>query len=320
MEQILRNILQKYYYNINEPTSYSHKNLVFKHLLENYPDPGGDLIENWFQRQLPYLVYKPLKKKFFKNPIVSKRIDHIWNADLVENLKYHDNDGIRYLLVVIDNLSKFAWIRMLENKRGETVTNAFRDILETSGRQPEILGCDYGNEFTNHAFRDMLEEYGIANYLMYAPDKATIVERLNQTLKMRLYRYMYYNETFRFVTVLNNVLNNYNHSIHSTTKFRPDQVNEFNQRRVFRNLYKYKYREQEQQKFFEGDHVLIPDYINRDPTKMRMRFRRTKYKREIYTIAKVLYRSPRFKYVVQDPNRNVIRNTFYDNQLVKTLL
>ena len=54
-------------------------------------------------------------------------IAEIWAADLIDMQAFSkDNNGIKYLLTVIDMFSKFAWIVPLKRKTGQEVANAFR--------------------------------------------------------------------------------------------------------------------------------------------------------------------------------------------------
>ena len=54
-------------------------------------------------------------------------LDDQWAADLVETQNLaKENQGTRYLLTVIDVLSKYAWVRPLKNKTGESVVKSFR--------------------------------------------------------------------------------------------------------------------------------------------------------------------------------------------------
>lgn len=58
-------------------------------------------------------------------------IDETWQADLVDMQKYSDeNDGYKYLLTVIDNVSKFAWAIPLKNKTGPSLKTAFTSLFE----------------------------------------------------------------------------------------------------------------------------------------------------------------------------------------------
>ena len=50
------------------------------------------------------------------------------------------NNGFRYMLNVIDVFSKFAWSVPLKDKRGETVTEAFKLIVKSSDRLQSSYG------------------------------------------------------------------------------------------------------------------------------------------------------------------------------------
>ena len=57
-------------------------------------------------------------------------IDEIWGADLIDMQAFaKDNNGIKYLLTVIDIFSKFVWIVPLKRKTGQEVASAFSGIL-----------------------------------------------------------------------------------------------------------------------------------------------------------------------------------------------
>ena len=67
-------------------------------------------------------LHKPVKKKFSRCRVISKSIDEIWAADLVEMQQFSKwNNGYKYLLMIIDIFSKFGWIIPLKNKNGEIV-------------------------------------------------------------------------------------------------------------------------------------------------------------------------------------------------------
>ena len=43
--------------------------------------------------------------------------------------------GFRFLLCVIDIFSKYAWVVLLKDKKGITISNAFQKILKETNRQ-----------------------------------------------------------------------------------------------------------------------------------------------------------------------------------------
>ena len=73
-----------------------------------------------------------LQKLITRNvSVISNGIDKIWAADLVEMQTFSKwNKGVKYLLMVIDVFSKYAWIKPLKDKKTETVSKAFDDIFQ----------------------------------------------------------------------------------------------------------------------------------------------------------------------------------------------
>ena len=71
------------------------------------------------------------------------------------------NNGIKYLLTVIDIFSKFAWIIPLKRKTGQEVANAFSRILKE--RKPGKMWVDKGREFYNKDARRLVELYSTEN-------------------------------------------------------------------------------------------------------------------------------------------------------------
>ena len=53
------------------------------------------------------------------------------------------NKGYRYLLMVLDLFSKYGWIVPLKDKKGETVTEAFKTIFK-EGVSHNIFGLIRG--------------------------------------------------------------------------------------------------------------------------------------------------------------------------------
>ena len=74
-----------------------------------------------------------------------------------------ENDGVNYLLVVIDVLSKYLWVRPMKNKTTQSLLEAFDSIL-SKGRKPEKLRTDNGTEFLNISFQQYLKKKNIQFY------------------------------------------------------------------------------------------------------------------------------------------------------------
>ena len=113
-------------------------------------------------------------------------IDEQWAVDLIEVIniaKY--NRGYRYLLTVVDVLSKHAWVQPVKSKTGKAVTDAFEKILK-GRRKPINLQTDDDNK----TFQGLMKRKGIHHFSTSGDTKASVVERFNRTLKRRMYRYL----------------------------------------------------------------------------------------------------------------------------------
>ena len=65
-------------------------------------------------------------------------IDEIWTTDLIDmQSSSKDNNGIKYLLTVIDIFSKFFGIIPLKRKTKQEVADAFARIL----RNEDLVKC-----------------------------------------------------------------------------------------------------------------------------------------------------------------------------------
>ena len=89
-----------------------------------------------------------------------------------------DNNGIKYLLTVIDIFSKFIWIVPLKLKTGQEVLNAFSRILKEW--RPSKTWVDRGWEFYNKDVQKLIEPYSTEN-----EEKSCVIERFNRTVRKK---------------------------------------------------------------------------------------------------------------------------------------
>ena len=143
--------------------------------------------DDWAQN-LANELHKPVRKKFEKRKVIVSGIDDTWAADLVEMGKYEEwNEGIRYLLMVIDVFSKYGWIKPLENKEGLTTANAFHEIFSEE-RVPKKLWVDKGTEFWNKNMMALMNANGVKRYSTENKEKSMVVERWNRTIKEKIWK------------------------------------------------------------------------------------------------------------------------------------
>ena len=97
------------------------------------------------ERDLAYTLHKPRRRRFPTLPVIVGGLDDHWVADLVEVqplAKY--NRGIRYVLTVLDVLSKYAWVQTLKAKTGGVGPSLSQDFETRTSTQPVANGSRDG--------------------------------------------------------------------------------------------------------------------------------------------------------------------------------
>ena len=110
-------------------------------------------IKKWIQKQESYSLNKGLKRKFQRGRVVVEGIDDQFDIDLASLIYYADeNDGYKYLLVVIDIFSCYGWVEPLKDKTANEIVKAFDKVLQ-EGRIPKRLRSDSAKDFTSEKFQ-----------------------------------------------------------------------------------------------------------------------------------------------------------------------
>ena len=167
-------------------------------------------------------LHKPVKRKFRRRKVIVNNIDEVWSADLIEMQEFSNkNDGFRYMLNIIDVLSKYAWSIPLKNKKAETVLEGIKNVIQESGRSPEKIYVDQGGEFYNKIMDQWLKNNNIIRYSTYGEHKSCIVERFNRTLKTNMWKRFTSDNTRRWIDMLPELMKNYNNKVHTSIKMKP---------------------------------------------------------------------------------------------------
>lgn len=215
----------------------------------------------WLEGQDSYTLHKPLRRRYPRRFYDVYNIDDLWEADIIDMAAIKSyNDNYTYLLVVIDVLSKYAWVEKLFDKTCASVIKALENILNRSeGRRPIILQTDRGKEFVGVVTQSFLKKAKIGFRVARNPDvKAAVVERFNRTLKERIWRYFTYTKSKRYVDVLQNIVDSYNRSYHSGIKMQPCNVTLNNAIIARANLaHRYAHKNKRTPKYSIGDLVRI---------------------------------------------------------------
>ena len=201
-------------------------------------------------------LHKPIINKFNKRKVYSQFKDNIWGVDLADMQSLiRKNKGIKYLLCTIDLYSKYAFVIPIKDKKGISIVNAFNKIIKQSERKPNKIWVDQGVEFYNNVFKKWLSDNDIIMYSTYNEGKSVVAERFIRTLKNKLYKHMTVTGKNVYYDVLDDVVNKYNNTKHSTIKMKPIDVK--NNKRVYIDEHNEK-----DSKFKVGDRVRISKFKN----------------------------------------------------------
>ena len=263
-------------------------------------------------------LHKPVRKHFKKRRVISKHVDDIWAADLVDMQYYsRTNKGYKYILMVIDVFSKYGWAEPLKNKTGVEIIRAFAKIWDSKQKPPKYLWTDKGKEFDNKPFRDLLEKKKVHLYWTENEEKSSVVERWNRTIKSRMWKYFTKNRRGVYVDVLPSIIEKYNNTYHRAIKCTPSDARKpSNYEHVFNALYNNKNLNttslRPPPKFKIGDHVRI--------SKLKRKFEKgytANWTEEVFTIEKVQATIP-YTYKLKDTRNETIQGTFYEPELQLT--
>ena len=234
-------------------------------------------------------LHKPIIRKFNKRKVYSQFKDNIWEVDLsdMQSLS-RKNKGIKYLLCAIDLFSKYAFVIPLRDKKGISIVNAFNKI--------------------NNVFEKWLSDNDIIMYSPYNEGKSVVAERFIRTLKNKLYKYITATGKKVYYDVLDDVVNKYNNTKHSTVKMKPIDVGDNNKR-----VYIDEHNEKDS-RFKVGDRVRISKFKN-----IFAKGYAPNWSSEIFIVDKVNDTIP-YTYNLKNLNDEEIIGSFYDKELQNTIL
>ena len=149
--------------------------MVYKFFNERSKGSGVD------NKILAEELHKPIIKNFKRRKVYSSFKDNISGVDLADTTLISKlNKRIKYLLCVIDLFSRYAWDIGLKNKKGESIVEAFKKILDSSNRKPNKIWVDHGSEFYNNKFKGFLKENDTEIYSTYNEGKSVAAENFKE--------------------------------------------------------------------------------------------------------------------------------------------
>ena len=227
---------------------------------------------------------KPPRKNYETNKFVYKGIDDVWSSDLAvmtdHNVK--NNKGHKYILVIIDNFSKFLWTVPLKTKNAQNITDEFQNIIKTSKRTPKNLHTDRGTEYYNKNFNTLLKLNDINHYSTYDEKGSAISERVIRTIRNLLKKPVFEKGNSDWLSELSSITKTYNNTFHHSIKMTPIEASKKkNEDIVYFNLQDK--RKKKEPKFKLGDLVRTADI-----KKVFSKGDLTNWSNKLYTITQII--------------------------------
>lgn len=275
-------------------------------------------IKDFLNKRDEYVLHRPVFHKFPTNHVIVGGINDLHQGDLIDmgknSAKY--NDGVTFLLSIIDCFSKYGFVVPLKNKSGNEVLRGLVKVYENRDT-PNTFTTDGGKEFTNKLVQNWFKRNNVNFNIAKGLHKSQYVERFNRTIKGYLSRYMTLNNTYRYIDVLEQIVAGYNKRYHRATGYKPIDVNYKNAKSIFKRMYgtpnKW-FSSLKKPKFRLGEYVRISRYKG-----MFEKGYEENYTREIFQIDTVYNTDPR-QYKLKSLKGEKIQGRFYEKEMIRAEL
>jgi len=202
-------------------------------------------IKNFLDSQTTAQLHKVTIPR--QKSITATHINEGWQLDLVDYSKISkNNNGVKWLLVVVDIFSRYAFIEPMKNKTAEETAEAFEKIIN-SRNKPIYIFHDMGGEFKGK-FLKLVKENDIINIENRADYHRPlgIVDRFCKTFKTMISKLQTERGNTKYIDELQNIVNYYNNSSKSSiNKHTPteifsgrfnDEIKQINLQKIERNI------------------------------------------------------------------------------------
>ena len=287
--------------------AYTGQNAFFKAAKERDSTTKRSAVKKVLKASHSYTLHKPVRKPTKYRRIYSKSINYQFQIDLVDMSAYaKQNNGYKWIITCIDTFSKKLWALKLKNKTAAAVLKALKPLIERE--KPQKIETDDGGEFKNRKFQALLAKHKIDLFTVSSDRKCAIVERVNRTLKTRMFRAFTARGSHRWVDILDKLVDGYNDSYHRSIKMKPNEVNQSNESKVRRTLFP-KLPRAAKPRYKVGQTVRI--------TRKKNVFQKgyeQSWSYEVFEIAAIKATNPP-TYAIKDIGGQVIGGSFYESEL-----
>ena len=121
------------------------------------------------------------------------------------------------MLLIFDIFSIYSWVVLFKDKRGNTITNAFQEILDEANCKTSEISVADGSKLYIRIMESWFQYDDIEMYSTCSRKKSAVAETFFRTLNKKSYKYMTSVSKNMYVEKLDN-------TYHSTIQTKPADV------------------------------------------------------------------------------------------------
>ena len=283
-------------------------------------------VDNFLRKSETYTKFEQARTNYTRQKVQSYRLNEIWSIDLTDMQQLSEiKQGITFLFVALDTLSRFLWVVPLKRKTAAACRQALIDVIEGKkwgppvlqprfcggsrpvSPNPEKIWVDKGREFARE-FANFCQQSGIHLYSTCSETNSVFAERKNRSIKALIFKHLHENNNKVYHEQLQAFVDIINSRINRVSKLAPYQVKKSDEPFLvsLQNCNAIK-----KPKFKLGQHVRI-----RRKTDLFHRAHRIQFTEEVFQIAAVETLNPP-TYSLRDCHNQLIQGKIYQSELVQ---
>ena len=133
------------------------------------------------------------------------------------------NNGVKYLLVAVDVLSRFLRVEPMKTKSAADSTRAFKRMITKS--IPKKIWSDKGSEFEGE-FKQPCDSKNIDIYSTHSETKSVFAERNIRSLKKIIYKHLEKRWSYQYIKKLHDFVDIINPRVNRVTGLAPKKVSD----------------------------------------------------------------------------------------------
>jgi hypothetical protein len=208
--------MDKIFYNLDNPAGFGSVKQLHIAVKKNVPDTKRMQVTKFLQTSEVYTRHKQQRKKFDRRFYMVGGPGKILGLDTAHmtNLSTYNNN-VKYLMFAIDLFSRFLIVIPMYSLKTKDSVNVFHLVMDTSIYQYPKFFTDEGVEFISHRMHIEYRKYSVEIYHTRNREiKCGVAERVIRTIKNKIYKYLTYTDTLKYIDVLDQIVDTYNITPH----------------------------------------------------------------------------------------------------------